>query len=602
MRDPESLKKIEIQSEIIKSSETSLEEVKRTARELSIHTAAESDPGNSVKTSQYRICEKYEKLEEQLSSLKASVSQLTTSSEEEVSSGETVKNTLEESDSDDITDSESKTGWRKIKRKEIINDFFSDTVYQGRVESSLTMSSSMSEAPEKQRSQIKLESDLSLCKEFLSLPLILQQPEKMEQEKAKIADHSHLFEDAFVPAFLSEDEAAELVDQMKTVKMELRMREEELEALSSSYSQWREELQGLSQWMKEVEVFLNAEEAAIGDIFHLEAQVKESDALQDDVRTLQPNLELINETGSNLIKHCDISESFHQTLQDKLLVLNSDWEKTVAAARDQNEKLKVSLTRSNEVVSLVSDLNQFLDQLEAELATTEADPVTAAPQLSQRTFKLLQLREKTDEKSSVLHRLSSIEVGVAAGRVLAVQDRWSSVTGPVLENYGKMKEATSDYGEFKTLVAQEKDWLDRLEKKLRRSSKCAADAEEISEELYDLENCLNNHPADRLERLNILASALSSKDILIYPVQTEAEDLLKKWSELETAARLRIKSLEDCILEAQEWECKILAVQDWLQEKDVMLSSHLEHELTVEDIHDEAQVRSVEFPAYNDDV
>ena len=71
---------------------------------------------------------------------------------------------------------------------------------------------------------------------------------------------------------------------------------------------------------------------------------------------------------------------------------------------------------------------------------------------------------------------------------------------------------------------------------------------------------------------------------------------------METAARLRIKSLEDYILEAQEWECKILAVQDWLQEKDVMLSSHLEHELTVEDIHDEAQVRSVEFPAYNDDV
>ena len=33
----------------------------------------------------------------------------------------------------------------------------------------------------------------------------------------------------------------------------------------SSYQQWREELQGLSLWMKEVEVFLNAEEAAIRD-------------------------------------------------------------------------------------------------------------------------------------------------------------------------------------------------------------------------------------------------------------------------------------------------------------------------------------------------
>lgn len=33
------------------------------------------------------------------------------------------------------------------------------------------------------------------------------------------------------------------------------------------------------------------------------------------------------------------------------------------------------------------------------------------------------------------------------------------------------------------LVAQENDWLDKLEKRLRKSPKSAADAEEISEEL-----------------------------------------------------------------------------------------------------------------------
>ena len=78
----------------------------------------------------------------------------------------------------------------------------------------------MTEHRGQERSQIKLESDLTLCKEFLSLPLTLHHPDKMEEEKNKIADHSQLFEDVFVPAHLSEDEAAELVDQMKNVKME----------------------------------------------------------------------------------------------------------------------------------------------------------------------------------------------------------------------------------------------------------------------------------------------------------------------------------------------------------------------------------------------
>ena len=580
-QNPECTKEIEAQVEIVESKKSSLEEVKKAAKDLIVESVALGDPGNTIKAAQYRVCETFEKLEEQLAaSLKVSADQvpiiaaISSEDDDSVSSvAETIKNSKSDSESDESED-------------------ITEPVESGAPEPG--MSSGEREKAEdgaQPRSQIKLETDLSRCREFLARPLLLHPPGRLEEEKTRIADHSLLFEDAFVPAHLSEEEAAELVDKMKTVKMELRLREEELESLSSSYQQWREELQGLSLWMKEVEVFLNAEEAAIGDMMTLEAQLKESDALQDDVRTLQPNLELINETGSNLLTHCDSQDSFHRELQEKLSLLNSDWDRTVSAAGEQNEKLRQSLSKSTELVGLVAELNQFLDQLETELASTESDPVTAAPQLSQRTFKLLQLREKTEEKSSALDRLSSIEdVGVAAARVLALRDRWSSVTGPVHSNYGKMKEATSDYGDFRTLVAQETDWLDRLEKKLRRSSKCAADAEEISEELDDLENCLNNHPADRLERLNLLAAALSSKDILISPVQTEAENLTKKWSELETAARLRIKSLEDCILEAQEWECKILAVQDWLHEKDLMLTSHLEHELTVEDLHDEAQV------------
>lgn len=36
---------------------------------------------------------------------------------------------------------------------------------------------------------------------------------------------------------------------------------------------------------------------------------------------------------------------------------------------------------------------------------------------------------------------------------------------------------------FLALIAQEMDWLDKLEKRLKKSPKSAADAEEISEEL-----------------------------------------------------------------------------------------------------------------------
>jgi len=61
--------------------------------------------------------------------------------------------------------------------------------------------------------------------------------------------------------------------------------------------------------------------------------------------------------------------------------------------------------------------------------------------------------------------------------------RWTDVTDRIYERYRHLQNATHEYGEFRALVAQENDWLDKLDKRLKKSPKAAADAEEISEEL-----------------------------------------------------------------------------------------------------------------------
>ena len=45
------------------------------------------------------------------------------------------------------------------------------------------------------------------------------------------------------------------------------------------------------------------------------------------------------------------------------------------------------------------------------------------------------------------------------------------MTGPVISSYTRLSEAATYYGagDFKTLAAQESDWLDRQEKKLERN-------------------------------------------------------------------------------------------------------------------------------------
>ena len=66
--------------------------------------------------------------------------------------------------------------------------------------------------------------------------------------------------------------------------------------------------------MQEVDVFLVAEDPAVGDHVTLEAQLKESNALQDDIATLNPNVETINETGQQLLSKCAPTENFRREL------------------------------------------------------------------------------------------------------------------------------------------------------------------------------------------------------------------------------------------------------------------------------------------------
>ncbi|XP_077269159.1 uncharacterized protein LOC143901075 [Temnothorax americanus] len=61
--------------------------------------------------------------------------------------------------------------------------------------------------------------------------------------------------------------------------------------------------------------------------------------------------------------------------------------------------------------------------------------------------------------------------------------RWTDVTDRIYKRYRHLQNVSHEYGEVRVLVAQESDWLDKLNKRLKKSPKTAADAEEISEEL-----------------------------------------------------------------------------------------------------------------------
>lgn len=106
------------------------------------------------------------------------------------------------------------------------------------------------------------------------------------------------------------------------------------------------------------------------------------------------------------------------------------------------------------------------------------------------------------------------------------------MTDRIYERYKHFQNASHEYGEFRALVAQESDWLDKLEKRLRKSSKNAADAEDISEELDDLENYIRNHPDSRFEKLQDIGKQLIDNDIMTQSIKSDVEGLINRWQSL----------------------------------------------------------------------
>lgn len=111
-------------------------------------------------------------------------------------------------------------------------------------------------------------------------------------------------------------EIARLKDRLErragSTEKAVEARIESLEGELSRLHHFEEEVEGISRWMLEVDAFLVAEDPAVGDHATLEAQLKESNALQDDIATLNPNVETINETGQQLLSKCAPTENFRR--------------------------------------------------------------------------------------------------------------------------------------------------------------------------------------------------------------------------------------------------------------------------------------------------
>ncbi|XP_035715809.1 dystrophin isoform X4 [Folsomia candida] len=408
------------------------------------------------------------------------------------------------------------------------------------------------------------------------------------------------------------------IDELKSryteVKALLEDRNDQLKSLITKVQQWQEEMTGLESWLEEVDIFVCAETPAVGDLETLEAQLEQSKALQVDVTTLSPKFSSLNKIGKTLIDDAD--EGSMPALKTRMFKLNAHWNETTKKAKEQNTVLGSALEKTQSVVEGIQETTTWLDALQNDSPTVGV--ISSPADLARLSRKYQALKDRVDKKENgfrvlndkgnellLLHQKHckddsrrSSTVQELARTFTQLNARWTEITGNVDRNCKTMKEASYLYGEFRSLAAQENDCLDRMERKLKKSVASAADVEELSEDLDDIEYMGGQQEA-QLAKLQDISRQMVEKSVLSNFIQADIAQVTTRYSQLKQQAEERTVYLRSEMSVAEKWEIEIQELCDVLECSDKILSARLEarleHDLAPDDIPNDTQQLSDEL-------
>ncbi|KAH9492320.1 hypothetical protein Btru_024696 [Bulinus truncatus] len=400
-----------------------------------------------------------------------------------------------------------------------------------------------------------------------------------------------------------QDDLNELNFEWTSVSKTVEQRLAKLEKLITNSKEFQDQMDGLIKWMNEMDVFLHASDPAGGDITALQAQLQESNGVEEDIKTLQTNVKNVNTMWKTFANDSD--PAFKAQVEKQVNDLNSRWEKVVDLASKQNQRLTETLGKSQTIYDRIEALNMWLSETKEGL-TNKDYSVDNANDLQVKTKKFKSLKAEIDSKKTEVNEVSeeaktmlseapSGSLQDLARLLMRLTALWDDVYNRI-DLYNKLfQTADFKWNEMRKLLDIERDYLQSLEKRVRKSSATSSDAEDISEELNDVETFLANHSTENKRHIQELAGHLIDNSIMVDTVRKEQEEFLKKYEKLESDARSKIQRLEKSIQRAQTIERQMLEMSHWMVEVSQVLQNRLDADMLAGDVPQEHETLQLEF-------
>ncbi|CAK1546843.1 unnamed protein product [Leptosia nina] len=324
-------------------------------------------------------------------------------------------------------------------------------------------------------------------------------------------------------------------------------------------------------WVQQVQQFVDKYTTVpLGDVTALEKILIDSNNLDEDKPKYRSKLDNIESIKNTILEDCD--EMLSKSLKTDTKELLKRFNEVTTSSFKLNESLRRGLEKTEGIFRNIDNVEQWLQDIENEIPKEDECTIRDSGELYQMKTRFQTLKDKCDDKTEEFRGLNEagndillVAEGGASGlarRLTHLNAVWTRVTHAIYERYKVLAEAWHESGELRAWLAQQAAWLDGLQRRLR-TSPARADAEEISDELYDLENYMANRSEERVERIEAIGRQLIEAHIMPGWIQHELDTITARWNTLREQAAARASELEAAASEAARSEVALDNLHQW---------------------------------------
>ena len=384
---------------------------------------------------------------------------------------------------------------------------------------------------------------------------------------------------------------------------ELETRIKHIHKVQDMSKQFENQVQQLSHWLDEMEAFLKVEVTADKDVSVLEAQGKEIKGVMDDIGTLQSTMNNVQEMSETL------KENTHNQLREKIMndtkEVTARWNVIVDTANKHQHGLDESSKEVQQHLHVLEELNEWLDAFIKKIPSSDG-PITTEVNIAENSRVYAALKEelaqevaKKDEVKAghdkILHAGMQDTNGNLSQPLTAIEDKWAHVNDLVDKKVTFYKDVAAQVATWKQLIHEEQKWIERVDSKLSLAPKSTIDAEEISEEMDEIENLYHGRKEQNHRHAEDLAKSMIEKGVMVGIVSDKMKQHNATYESSTEAAKSRIELLEETVQQAQTREGQIIELSQWMTDMNQLLQNRLDADILAGDMPQEFEGLQKEF-------